>query len=226
MADIYQFIKLAETYIYVFIGLISFIYFRKLIMALGEFKNSIFGLEKDHARTHIISAVGGLLLMLIAAVGVFIFITVSGDNPSIFTIQKTPKIDLSATLTPMDTQAIIAEGTQPSILEPPQVMDAPSCQPGVIEWTSPQEGAEIRGKVELKGTANIENFGFYKYEYSVDQINWNALVVGTKIVTNDILGVWDTSLLVPGDYYLRLVVYDNQENSMPPCVVKINILLE
>lgn len=226
MADIFQFIKLAEPYIYGLMGLVSFIYFRKLILALGEFKNSLFGLEKDHARTHIISAAGILLLIMIVTLGVFSFVTVGSDNPTFFKIQMTPTIDLSATLTPVDAQASLAEGSQPSILQPALVMDAPACQPGVIEWTSPQEGEEIRGKVELKGTAKIENFGFYKYEYSQDNLNWNALVVGTNIVTNDILGVWDTSLFVPGDYYLRLVVYDNQENTLPPCVVKIKILSE
>ena len=43
-------------------------------------------------------------------------------------------------------------------------------------------------------------------------------------VVNALLGNWDTTLLVPGDYLLRLVVADSQNQLLPACVVSVRVV--
>jgi hypothetical protein len=227
MAEIFRFIKLAESYLYILLGIIGFIYLRKLIISIGEYRNSLFGMEKDNARGHLFQAGGVLVLALIIAIGEFAFISYIETSPNSVDIRATPTINLSATDTPLVSQAF----TSPQIAPESGVgtgtpSASPVCIPGKIEWTSPKEGEEIKGSVELKGTANIPDFGFYKYEFSQDNVNWTTMQANREIVNNGVLGVWDTTLRIPGDYYLRLVVYDNQETALPACIVKVRIIPE
>ena len=76
----------------------------------------------------------------------------------------------------------------------------------------------------LKGTVNIPDFGFYKYEYSQDNLNWNTIQAGTNIVINEKLGDWDTSILPSGDYSLRLVVTNHQAEAFPPCRLNVKVV--
>jgi hypothetical protein len=227
MAEIFRFFKLAESYLYILIGIIGFIYLRKLIISIGEYRNSLFGMEKDNARGHLFQAGGVLVLALIVAIGEFAFISYIETSPNDVDIQSTPTINLSATDTPLVSQSF----TSPQIATVSGIgtgtpSEPPVCVPGKIEWTSPKDGEEIKGSVELKGTANIPDFGFYKYEFSQDNVNWTTMQANREIVNNGVLGVWDTTLRIPGDYYLRLVVYDNQETALPACIVKVRIIPE
>lgn len=95
--------------------------------------------------------------------------------------------------------------------------------PGKLEWTEPKSGSEISGNVDLMGTVNVTNFGFYKYEYSQDNIIWNTIQAGTTVVTNGLLGNWDTSLLTPGDYSVRLIVTNNEGEPLTPCVLSVKV---
>lgn len=221
MSEIYRALKIAEPYLYILAGIILFLYFRRFIAALFELKQAIFGLEKDHARNRLFMHGSVILLVLVLAGGVFAFITIGQEKPEVFNIQATPTTDLSSTPTVAGGLSNTADLTE-QMTGSMQTTES-KCEVGKIEWTSPADGGEIKGKYELKGTASIVNFGFYKYEYSQDNSIWNALAVGNSPVVSDVLGIWDTTLLSPGDYYLRLVVYDNQNNANPPCVVRVNV---
>lgn len=226
MTEIFRFLRLAEPYIFILLGVVGIVFIRRLISGIVEYKDSLFGLEKDRALRRIISAGGVTILLLLIAVGEFIFISIGNENPGAYNIQITSTIDLSSTSTPsLNAASSLDEnntGEIPTGSNPQS--QAALCQPGKVEWNYPNDGDEIRGKLELRGTANILDFGFYQYDYSQDNINWNAIAVGTRIVSNDVLGVWDTSLFTPGDYFLRLLVRDNQNNTQPPCIIKISIL--
>ena len=229
MAEIYRFLKLAESYIYILLGILSFVYLRKLLIAINEYKNSLFGLEKDNARNHMFQAGGVILLLAIAAVGEFTFISYVDTNPNVFNVLATPTLNLSATETPQVSQAlttppVASDNVDIAVTEMPSGVSV--CEPGKIEWKYPLDGNDIKGKVELKATVNIPEFGFYKYEYSQDNIVWNTMQAGKVVVTDGVIGVWDTTLQPPGDYSLRLVVYDNNQTAFPPCVVKIRIIPE
>jgi len=109
------------------------------------------------------------------------------------------------------------------------------CQFPAATILSPIPGAILAGKVEVRGTANTENFAFYVIEVSTLGTNWLSVITSPKVtpvpsgaefslpVVDGVLGVWDTSLQQPGDYALRLTVYDSAGNSPLPCTIPITI---
>jgi hypothetical protein len=98
------------------------------------------------------------------------------------------------------------------------------CIPDELIITSPEPGDEISGTIEIKGTVNIENFGFYKYEVASQGSDiWATISAGRETVINNTIGRWDTSALTPGDYQLRIVVTDNKGQPIPPCVIPVRI---
>jgi hypothetical protein len=90
--------------------------------------------------------------------------------------------------------------------------------------SAPQDGIEVTEVITLTGTASVQNFGFYKYEVKrpEDPI-WLTIQAGRQPVTDGPLGQWDTRTLSTGEYLLRLVVTDNQGESLSPCTIKIYV---
>jgi hypothetical protein len=98
------------------------------------------------------------------------------------------------------------------------------CVPDEIMLTSPEPGDEISGTVVLKGTADVPNFGFYKYEFAAVGTNtWTTISAGTKPVKDDELGQWDTTARPNGDYFLQLVIIDNVGQTLEPCVIAVRV---
>jgi hypothetical protein len=99
------------------------------------------------------------------------------------------------------------------------------CVAGTLEWTYPKNDGQLKGTETLKGTIQVPNLGFYKYEYSsAGSDNWVTIAAGNQKVTDKELGTWDTSQLVPGDYRLRLVVADNKNQALPACIISVRII--
>ncbi|MBI3241957.1 MAG: hypothetical protein HYZ49_06655 [Chloroflexi bacterium] len=97
---------------------------------------------------------------------------------------------------------------------------------------SPIPGAILAGEVEVRGTASIENFAFYKVEISTLGENWLPVITSqldpndntrTLPVVDGLLGTWDTRLQEPGAYALRLVVVDAAGQNPEPCTIPIII---
>jgi hypothetical protein len=79
--------------------------------------------------------------------------------------------------------------------------------------------------VELLGTVNIPNLGFYKYEFSEPGSDvWSTIAADNVAKVNGTIGYWNTGQLTPGDYLLRLVVVDNQNNPFPACVIAVRVV--
>jgi membrane peptidoglycan carboxypeptidase len=75
--------------------------------------------------------------------------------------------------------------------------------------TSPESAAPVDGLVIVRGSANSENFQFFRLEFQPSGSDSWALIAQTgQPVDNGTLGVWDTSDLTPGIYTLRLTVVD------------------
>jgi FtsP/CotA-like multicopper oxidase with cupredoxin domain len=95
---------------------------------------------------------------------------------------------------------------------------------GQIEWLSPTAGDTISATVELKGTVNVPNLGFYKYEFSLPGADsWTTIAAGNSPLVNGTIGYWNTAQLPAGDYLLRLVVVDNQNGFFPACIVSVRV---
>ena len=135
-----------------------------------------------------------------------------------------PTIDVLATPTGTLSADFM---TQFAALPPPVAVNTAGCIPNQVIITSPEPGEQVQGTVELIGTVNIPNLGFYKYEVaSQGSDTWATISADRVVVKNGVLGRWDTAPLTPGDYQLRLVVTDNQGKSLSPCVVPVRVLAQ
>jgi hypothetical protein len=98
------------------------------------------------------------------------------------------------------------------------------CIPDKIMITSPEPGEELSGTVNITGTAQVPNFGFYKYEVAPRGTqNWATISAEREPKQNEKLGEWNTSSLTNGDYFLRLVITDNVGVSLEPCVIAVRV---
>jgi hypothetical protein len=119
----------------------------------------------------------------------------------------------------METLGVVTPGG------PTATAQATGCIPGQIDITTPKSGDTVNGSIELVGTADVPNFGFYKYEFApLGSDTWATILANNKVIQDGNLGNWDTSAITPGDYQLRLVVSDNQGNNLPACVVPVRII--
>ena len=82
--------------------------------------------------------------------------------------------------------------------------------------------------MEVRGTADILNFAFYKIEIRPIEPNsvWQVITAGTETLSEETLGLWDTNLVENGVYSLQLVVTDTAGNAPFPCTVEIVVLPE
>jgi len=91
--------------------------------------------------------------------------------------------------------------------------------------TDPKPGEEINGTITLTGSADIPNFGFYKYEIApLGSNNWTTISAGATSVKDGELGKWDTTAITNGDYFLQLVILDNVGQALEPCVIAVRVI--
>jgi len=230
MEEALSFFRAFEVWIYVLLSLGGLIYIRKFILAWQELRGSGFGLERENAQSRLNQAASMLVLILTMAITEFVLVSfiapaVPGAIPLLtptLNLLVTPTITLPAT-TPL------ANGEQPvitssSTLTPTGVFSNQGCVSGQIAISSPQDNQEVSGVVVVTGTANIPNFGFYKFEMKrPDETAWLTIQAGNATAKESKLGDWDTRRLSPGDYQLGLVVVDNQARASLPCIVLVHV---
>jgi hypothetical protein len=231
MEEALRFFRTYEIWMYVILALAGLVYIRKIILAWEELRRAAFGLERESAQSQLNYSVGMLVLLFIMAIGVFALVSFvspafPASNPLL-----TPTLDLLAspttTLVLQESPEGAAEETavesMPELEATEQVLGE-GCLPGQIMLTEPKQGEEISGLIIVKGTADIQNFGFYKYEVArPGETAWLTILAGRDIIRDGELGQWDTRALAPGDYMLRLVVTDNQGESLEPCVIQVRV---
>ena len=181
-------------------------------------------------------------MALLALIALAEFVLVTFVSPAIPGVLLLPTPTMRVLGTPgAGEETPIASGSNLGTLPAAAtlVSQPSSCIPGQLEFTEPPPGSQVKGKVTLKGTVRVVNFGFYKYEFAQpgSPPNWMTIQAGdfqrcstdecinpaATDVPSDQLGEWDTSSLVPGDYLLRLVVTDNQGQTMPACEISIRV---
>jgi len=82
----------------------------------------------------------------------------------------------------------------------------------------------LKGVVEIRGSAYIDDFDYYKFECrSKGASDWAFVQSFKDTVADGLLGVWDTSSLPAGAYKFRLVVVDKTGNYPKPCEVDVTI---
>jgi len=84
--------------------------------------------------------------------------------------------------------------------------------------------AILTGIVEIRGTAQIDFFDYYKFEFRRKGTpDWAFVQRFEHTVIDGVLGVWDTSSLPAGAYAFRLVVVDKSGNYPQPCEVEVTV---
>jgi len=223
MIEIVQFFSKYSLGVYLILVLGLLITLRKFIITLREQRDLIFGLEREIIHLRVMKSVTSLVIIGLLIIGEFTLVTFLSPTMPASTQLLTPTIN--PLLTPQGT-IILGRGTESlETLQPvsPQ-LKATGCIIGQINITEPKVGQEIKGEITLIGTADIPNFGFYKYEYAPQGTeNWSTILAGRKPVVDDQLGNWDLTELTPGDYVLRLVVFDNVNTEMPICLIPVRI---
>lgn len=230
MEEALRFFRTYEIWIYGLLALGGLLYLRKFFVAWGDLRGAAFGLERESAQSRVNQSASMLVFLLAIAITEFVLVSyVAPSVPGAIPL-ATPTLDLLATAT--NTLSNPAEGTErlpeeSATLSPPSQAEQAGengCIPDQVNLTEPQDGTEIEGVVMLVGTADIENFGFYKYEVArPGETVWLTLQAGRVPVRDGELGQWDTSTLAPGEYMLRLVVTDNAGQSLEPCVIQVRV---
>ncbi len=205
-------------YLLLLVGLLLFV--RRAWLAWNDLRSATFRLEEEHARQRLQQSVIGMLLS--ASLMLFVFMA------SALSLAPEP----AAEALPPDAAAASTAGT--GTPEPagtptpalPAVEEMESqCDPQRVYIAYPEDGGQVTGEIDIRGTAAIENFGFYKVEFApADQPLFLTIEVGRTPKTDDVLVAgWDTGLLPPGEYLLQLVVVDNAGNPLPPCRVRFRV---
>jgi len=226
MEEIIRFVVNYEVGIYIILGAVLLINLQRLLSGWISLRKANFGLEREVAQKRIRSASTLIILVSLFGLSNFILVSVASIRyPGIAQI-ATPTIDLLSTQTPFIGEGIDPNATPQGLQQTQTAIAVTGCIPDQLEWIDPQPGDEIRGSIELIGTVNLPNLGFYKYEYRYqgDEI-WTPISAGNKPVVEEALGgTWNTEQLLPGNYFLRLVVSDNANNLIKPCEIEVKIL--
>ena len=223
MAEIYVFLASYEVLIYILLAIGALFAFRWLWRSWRESQTAVFSMEREFSSRRLgqSAAISTLIIILFCAEFFMATFIIPGLPSEVFL--TTPTLDLISTPTGTLSPAMMTQYANP----PPQTAAANvvGCTPNQIMLTSPAAGDEIKGTVELIGTVNIPNFGFYKYEVARSGTDtWATISADRNMVNNGLLGRWNTTALTPGDYQLRLVVTDNQGKMLPACVVPVRVV--
>jgi hypothetical protein len=242
MRILVKFIAKNANYLYIVCGLILLPFLNQIQRARRD-RLSIFPLEKENAAKRLRRAMFGVGLVLSIAAGIF-YIS-SYAEPTIAELDETPTSTPTSVLfatpthqplapTPMETPTITLTPTRrprptPQEVEPTDTpileVVAPDCFNPGVRIAFPGVNAVLKGIVEILGSANIENFGYYKFEFKslTTADEWHHIYTGEQPVPDGVLGYWNVDPLPAGEYLFQLVVVDATGNYPPPCQVRLSI---
>jgi len=219
-------------WIYLACGVVMLFYLRATLLAWRERCVALHTAEKEAATSrayHSALTIGGLLLVM----GMVAYVD-STLAPALGRLSReelpesmlaTPPPALSPL--PVTPTPTLERPTRPAVVvfptppfpSPTHPPPAPACPNPKARITSPGMGAKVEGRVEIWGTADIDDFWYYKVEFAAGDspLEWAYLGGGREPVSNSLLFVWDTSGLPAGSYTLRLTVVDRTGNYPQPC---------
>jgi len=236
-------VKLVSEYYIWLIGACALgilFYIGRAILAHREKIRAIFTLEKEAAASTRLRSIGMVFVLLILAATFYSIATYLEPNldleteseptPTVSLLQPTPTPTTgpsTITPTPHPTRTRRPTQTPEVTLTPtPEPVVLPNCPNPRARLTNPTVNAILKGAVEFRGSANIDDFQFYKLELKGEATSgeWQTIFTSETPVTDGALGVWDTSALPAGAYAFRLIVVDKTGNyPIAPCEVNVTI---
>jgi hypothetical protein len=224
MAEVLRFFVQYEAVLYFLLGLAGIIYIYRFWLAWQELRDATYGLERQAARERVNQSAIMLFSMLVIAVGTFILVTFVATSLPAQDLLATPTLDLSAsmntTITPSGEASLATATPLPTV-----AVDAAACVPAQLIITEPGAGDSISGSVEVRGTVDVPDFGFYKFEVArAEEELWLTIQAGRNVIRDGVLVEnWDTSRLPGGNYVLQLVVTNSGGQELPPCRIPVRI---
>ena len=238
MIPLLEFISRISVVLYALGGVGVLFALRGWLQGRRRRRVAVFGLEREEATRQVQSSSSALiaLLLLIGSVYVIDNIVMPNLGETAEILQPTPTSVVFVTPQATATEALLLYPTVTATvgIPPAEVTDtAPDAEGTSVNGceilgarvTEPAPGDVVGGQVEVRGEANILNFGQYKFEINGPSTNGSWVVVGTynEAIPAGLLGVWDSTSLIPGDYTFRLVVLRDDGSYLTPCEVPISI---
>ena len=242
MPTLVKLIAKYANYLYLICGLILIPFLSEVQRARRD-QQSIFPLEKETASKRLRRAIFGIALVLCIATGIY-YIN-SYVEPTIVEPEETPTATPTTSLLfptptpspapPTETPTVTPTTTRrprPTPQEPAEPTDtptpeviAPNCPNPGVRITSPGMNAVLKGNVEIRGSANLESFGYYKFEFQSLSVadEWHHIYTNEQPILDGLLGYWNVDPLPAGEYLFQLVVVDASGNYPPPCQVRVSV---
>lgn len=222
-----NFFKSYETAIYVLLGLGGMVQLRRFYFAWEELRGATFGLIREQAQSKLNQSAAVLTLIIVFGIGLFIAVTYIAPARIIAQSQEISSEAAARSgeqKQDEESDAGVSESSNPDELSS-NGLAVSLCSPGEAEISFPSEGDILREAVQVVGTANIENFGFYKFDvYSYEADQWINIQAGnTPVVDGQLINIWDVNTLDAGQYLLRLNVQNNEGEVVATCQVGIRI---
>lgn len=235
-------VKLVADYalwLYLTLVLVALLFVRAYLVARRDKENAIFTLERETAGGRMGQALMGLLVALVLVGGVMYTSQVLVEEVPLPQVTPTatvlvvlppsptpppllPTPTTTATPLPRPTLAPLATDTPPP---PPPAAVPADCPNPAVRISEPADAVQVSGVINIIGSANIDDFGYYKFEFrGTEYGDWTFIQSFDQPINGGILGAWDTRSVPSGDYEFRLVVVDSTGNYPAPCAVKLTVV--
>ncbi|MGA9350601.1 MAG: hypothetical protein WBW48_17610 [Anaerolineae bacterium] len=214
-------------------------YIGRAIAAHREKSRAIFTLEREAAASSRLRSI--IMVFVVSALAGVVYFTATYLEPNLYIPaenEATPTVLLQPTPTPTPGTPTATPTPRPTLTPrptqtpetkttptpTPEPVILPNCPIDGARLTYPTVNAVLKGPVEVSGSANIDNFDYYKFEFRPEGVlEWSFVQSFREPVDDGFLGVWDTSTLPAGKYRFRLVVVKKDGNYPGPCEVQVTI---
>lgn len=243
MDTLLQFIARLSVVLYALAATGIFFSFRALVQARRRRRIAAFGLEREAATAQFRRALSTMLTLALLAGLVYVVENVILPNRAASEVaeeESTPVVFVTSEPTPTGALLLYPTVTPTAGIPPAEAEEAENtpegdtaaadlpadgCEIIGANFSSPAAGETVSGQVRVEGEVNVLNFSLYKFEVRGPSTGEEWAVVGTyyEPVQGGLLGVWDSTSLMPGSYSLRLVVHRQDGTTIPPCEVPITV---
>jgi len=230
MVFLLQLVRKYELWLYGLCGLVFIFYISRAWQARREWAASFFSLEREVAGSHLLRALSGALFCCLVAGGVYYvssYLVTELEIPEVLGAEPTPILiptpiptptpgPPTPTRLPTATRGVVltAQPTPTSPTTPVPRIVPPSCPDPSAQLSSPGLNQVVRNLVQVQGTAQIQDFDYYKFEFRAagSESEWAFLQRHDQPVAGGMLGNWDVSMLPNGEYEFQLVVVRKDGN--------------
>lgn len=230
MIVLLQLIRKYDLWLYGLCGLVCLFYLRRAWHARQTLAASFFSLEKEVATSQLLRSLGGALFCCLFVGSIYYvtrYLAPALELPEVLRAEPTPILiptpiptptpgpptsGLAPTATRRIVRPVLPTPTPP-VTSTPEIMP-PSCPDPGAQLTAPGVNQVLHGLVQVRGTAQIADFDYYKFEFRGAGLEseWAFLQRHDEPVVEGLLGTWDVSMLPNGEYEFRLVVVRRDGN--------------